>query len=539
MSIPLTGTGSFFQRLGRIGALLRALNQFRGQGVLYLTSLSGNGTTATATTLIPHGYTSSDTVTIAGCSTAGFNGSQTITVTSTTAFTFSNGTNATASAPFGYAYKTAGNRLSHLVALDNQIAAQYQSTDQNVIDTLYVNQVSYQQIHSSMEQYLTGLAQATLLQMAADDAPQPDATVATALKYLIAQMVGNSDSVKKPTVAVSSAAGGSNTGTGVLAVSSTGKDGLQLDYLFAEALVATCTSDAQVGSTAGQEPFSVAGVVAESNELQWDFPLGSGASTTLTTVDANLNNTGGNVLQNSGWATFTTTDTPDNWPIATGSAGTSVKQATGSNVYRGTSALSFVGDGAELTSIQQPFNTTPSTAAGFGGTSYQPLPNTVYALSLNHKVSASASSGVLQVALVDGSGSVINDAAGTANSFTVDLTTLSTSFSNTTGFFRTPAVLPTTIKLRLKLTTALQSGKTAYLSNLAMTPATQLYSGGPFAAIFAGSVNFISLDKFTVTVKNKYDSQFQLLMESLFGMRALGLQIPSASSPTVADTLIA
>lgn len=53
-----------------------------------ITSITSSGTTATVTTSAAHGYSTSNSVAIAGASVAGFNGAFTITVTSTTTFTY-------------------------------------------------------------------------------------------------------------------------------------------------------------------------------------------------------------------------------------------------------------------------------------------------------------------------------------------------------------------------------------------------------------------------------------------------------------------
>lgn len=60
------------------------------------TSIVGNGTTATVVTTAAHGYATGNTVVITGAVNAGFNGTFTITVTNTTTFTFASAVNATA-----------------------------------------------------------------------------------------------------------------------------------------------------------------------------------------------------------------------------------------------------------------------------------------------------------------------------------------------------------------------------------------------------------------------------------------------------------
>lgn len=428
--------------------------------------------------------------------------------------------------------------------IDN-INAQYASWP-DIIAQLYANRDSYRTIHATYAQYLQTLAQQTTITRVNADTPLAQQTLVAALKVLIAQMKAASASVTRPTVSASVTAG-TNTGTGTPQASITDVSGVQMDYIFNENVSAVCTLDAQSGSaTAGQEQFTITGAAAESSTTMWDWPLGSGASITLNATDALVDySTGGgsgpNVLQNGSFKTFSNANAPDNWPIATGTAGTTVLQATGGNVYKGSSGMAFAGNGSELTSIQMPFATTPSTILGQGGSAYVVQPSTVYALNLYVKMSATPVAGVLEVALVDGSGNIVNDAAGTQNKITLSLPSISTSWVNLSTFFRTPAVNPTTTpayKLRIRLSTALDNAKTVYFGHVALVPCGRIYAGGPQIALFSGATNFILGDSFTVAVANNYGSKWAQVLDQFFGLKQLGLLIPSSGSPTLPDSMV-
>jgi hypothetical protein len=431
--------------------------------------------------------------------------------------------------------------LKSVGVLTDGVQDQYEAARSDLVTGLYAARDTYRGAHGQVAQYLKGLAQDTLVEMVNDDSPLASKTVALALAELIDQMDTAAASVSRPTVSVSVTAGGSNTGTGVCVASVTGADGVQLDYVFDEVIVARATADAQAGtSTAGQEPFTATAPAAQTDALKWDWPDGSGGQVQMTAVDAASNNSGGNVLQNSSWATFTTANTPDNWPIAVGTAGTHILQASGSNAYKGSSGLAFVGNASTLPEIAQPFNTTPSTTAGAGGTSYRILPQTVYMLNVWHKVSDNLATGTFTISLVDGSGTVINDDEGAANTLTITVDSLTTSWSNSTAVFRTPSVLPATVKLRIRNSSgAALSAHTLYLDHLALTAATRLYTGGPYAAIFSGATEFVTGDKFSIDVNNNYGSKWALFLERTFSLRQLGLRVPSSGSPTIDDTLFA
>lgn len=468
MTIPLTGTGGLFTRLGKIGGALNNINKFLGT-----TDISAGG------------------------------------------------------------LKAVGPAI-------DAIFGQFESADQLLVSGLYPARDAYRGVHNSMTAYLQSLAQATVIQMANDDSPLTNPTLANALTLLIQQMTGV-DSVPQPTVSASASGASGNIGKGVLAASVLGPKGVQQDYAYAEAITATCTADGQGTGTAGRETFSVTSPAAESNPLAWDWPLGTAINTTLSAVDATVDNSGGNILQNGSFKTWTNPSVgPDNWLILGGPVGTNVTQATGSNVYKGNTGLAFVGTGGTPASITQPFAATLSTAGNSGGTTATLKPLTVYAVNLYLKVSSVPAAGVLAVELTDGSNTIVADAAGNNNAGTVTLSGTTTSFVAHSFFFRTPAVIPATgFRLRLRLSTDIDSGKTLYLGHLAVHPADLLYAGGPYVGLFSGNPNFILGDYITLTVSNAHDSAWQFLADRLFNMRSLGLQLPSSGSPTILDSLIA
>jgi len=407
-------------------------------------------------------------------------------------------------------------------AIDN-INAQFASANQQLVDGLYSQRDSYRGVHGGMKSYLKSLAQATLIKMVDDDVTLTTYDLPTAIAILIGQMEGVA-SVPKPTVSASVATVAAN-GDAVLLASILGPDGLQRDYPFAEVLDVVCNADSQTGGTRYVEQFSVAGDVAQADPLSWDWPKGSGAQTSLTAVDAAI--AGPSLLTNGDFENFSVANTPDNWTIAVGVAGTDIFSAGGSDAFTGVNGLRYKGTGGgPLTEIYQAVSL---------------LPSTVYAINCWLKKTTSLAAGVLEIDLHDGT-SVIADAQSVDNKITKTLSTLGTSHAPFSGFFRTPAVLPATTRLRIKATTALTSGESMYLDRLAIVPATELYTGGPFAAIFSGATKTVVNDAYTITVANDAmsgaGSGWQKLAERFFGMRALGKQLPSDGSPTLSDALI-
>lgn len=416
------------------------------------------------------------------------------------------------------------------------IRAQYNTADQQVADNLYLQiRDSARAAMSPALTSMVSLAQTTLIEMAHASVPLNQKTVSAAMTVLIAQMVRNSDTVKANTVSASVTTGSANTGTAICIASLVNAAGKTMEYVHAENITLTAITDSQSGATAGRETWRATSPVAQSDPLMWNWPLGSGQSVTLT---ANAVDGSAQKLVNSDFEDWTVTNIPDYWTIAVGAATTQVARAA--TPYSGTYSLSLIGDGSTLTELRQEFND------GTNGTSYKLLPSTVYALNYWCKCSATPGAGVLTHSLINSSGTVINDDAGTANTITKDLTGVSTTWVPVSGFFRTPSVMPADpLYLRTKLTTALPSSRTVYIDDITMVIPTQFYAGGPYLAVFPGSVATVKNDTFSVAVANDWygpanptGPKFQAFFQQAFGMRSLGMQLPSSASNTINENLV-
>jgi hypothetical protein len=259
----------------------------------------------------------------------------------------------------------------------------------------------------------------------------------------------------------------------------------------------------------------------------------------LAAVSGFTNGSGGpaNWLFNGSFETWSPTGGPSalptSWHVKTGVLGTTILQSS-SVFYDGIYSLEFLGDGAEHTCMYQQF----STQSGNFDTNSKVYPNNLFIVNMFVSVSSAPAAGVLRVALSDGT-NPINDNSGAPDSFTVNLTTLTTSWIPVSGVFRTPNDLPAIVELELKLTTALSNGVSLYMDRIAFVQPSQMYKGGPFISIFSGNINMIQGDSMTFTISNNYGGGFQTLFNKLFAMRNLGLILPSSTTPTISDSLIA
>lgn len=200
-------------------------------------------------------------------------------------------------------------------------------------------------------------------------------------------------------------------------------------------------------------------------------------------------------------------------------------------VLAGSYALEVLGDGATLTTIQQQLSGL--------------APNTSYAISLWAICDSVPAAGVVAVDLVDGiGGSVINDAQSNANSLSFNASALTTSWQHLSALqasecsFRTPAVLPALTFLRIHLTTSITNAKNMFLDQVALVPFSELYSGGPSIAVFAGGKAFASGDTFTLTPTNNRAGVLREWMNRNMALDAKELLLPSSASPSVPDSVV-
>lgn len=379
------------------------------------------------------------------------------------------------------------------------------------------------------------MARDTLLEMVKADNRGAGATVADALRYVIRQMVADGDSLQDAIVSTAATAfPAGNVGDGVLVSSALTGEGYPEELILPEQLVVTCTASSYAGTaTSGRERFRALGGTPAADRLGYDWPNGSGADVSLLAVYPDAAD---DVLTGSGFETFTTANTPDNWAIVTGSAGTEVlKEDT--TVYSGSHAVKVVGS-ATLTEISQTFGSAAGTTAVLASL-------TPYAFSMRYRLSGVPAAGVLKVQLTDAGGTVLTDVAGNSNELSVTLSAASAgSWLTLSGVFRIRnGLVPGAYRLRVKLTTALSVGTDLFLDHLCLARMVRLYEGGPYLRHLAGVTPFAVGDGHTLDVANDRggasdNATFHALADRLFGLRELGIRFPTSATPTIDDSLI-
>lgn len=440
-----------------------------------------------------------------------------------------------------------GTQLQAMTNTTTGVVAQYngESDIQAEMGSAYIGLLNGEGTVASVAQQI---AQDTLNRMVFRDQPRiaqnlQSLNITDSISELIRQMQIQGASVLAQTITATPSTSlthlGSFTGVGTGIISASFRrpvDGLVLENIFAEAVLFTCTQDSYIGGAiAGNEGITVTGVGSEDNPFAFDWPLGSNASAFLNVIDGNADNSSGNLLTNSGFNAFTS-NVPTNWHLTVGTDGIDIdKEVT--LVYDGTAAIRFFGAGTPNVTLQQQFGVdTPGQLA----------PLTQYGFNIFARREAiAAGAGILTIALVDQNGTIINDQGGNPNSFTINLSTLTTNYVAFNAAFRTPLILPTSQFIQMRITTPLTINRSVYVDKAAFGPMTQLYVGGPYLAVWAGNQPFTVRDYGTMTFTNSRGAAgtlntWQTVFSLLLPQAAQGeFLLPSAPIPTISDNLLA
>lgn len=270
-----------------------------------------------------------------------------------------------------------------------------------------------------------------------------------------------------------------------------------------ETMQLICTADSITGRTAeGAELWSWTGGPAYQ-VFDWHAE-GSGPGPGLQTAHAVT------TVPNLSWENFSVANTPDNWTIVTGAAGTDIFQETSAaNVYRGTSALKFLGTGNTMPAIKY---TIP--AGLLNG-------RCRYLFTTRAKIAGVVGGGNLQVVFT-GTGY----SAGGSEQILQSLNGIGASYGLYQFWLNTPAVIPSDFAINIRVTGVnLGNGGTLWLDSGSFSPVT--YFGGVNAQVVSGSTPWAQGDRLTFTVQNTTTGLFQD-----YARRSLKIQWPSKNDGT-------
>lgn len=278
-----------------------------------------------------------------------------------------------------------------------------------------------------------------------------------------------------------------------------------------ELMTLTCIADEDTsGTPEGQEIFLWEGQPTTNGTFGWKTE-GSGVSVQLSTIQA------AETLANRNFESWDGANTPGNWTIEAGVAGTDVIQETADvDVFRGTSALKLVGNGFDIRLLQE----LPSAAGSFL------VPN----LQLYYGVyvkAAGVTSGTLTIRMESPSGDYVASASEEIVLNAAALGAL-TNYTLQSFFLPLDASLPEDLRWVIRYE-GTPDGE-VWIDSMGLSPLT--YANGIGLAINAGSSSFVLNDRFTIQIDN-VEGMFQK-----FFRRRFQFQLPQSISPSISDSLI-
>jgi hypothetical protein len=429
-----------------------------------------------------------------------------------------------------------GTSANSLSAEMEDVVDEYNSVDMHmaqdftVKDAILAQQKNAANIYSS----ISNIAKRTVIEMVDNDTELNQKTIQQAIEELNEQS-GISKDVKGNVFTVGgddSPTTVAGTGDGKYFTSSENGEGKKFQNLRTGSTRLECIKDAQVSGTAGREVFSTLSDRAISDIRDPEWPGGYGTSHSIAVSDPayqQQNSVGRNMLANGNFETFTVSNTPDNWTVATGTIGTTITEE-GTVVHRGSKALEFVGNGSQLTEITQTFDTAGQTTAKM-------RPETRYGLCFWVRVDSTISAGVLTV--------TVQDASGVLDTATIAVTLSGLTDDTWTPkcvTFSTPAVLSTSHKVSVKLTTAATNTGHIYIDGLQVIRMQHLTDSSSFhITIIPGATDFVVDDYVKLGLSKPTTGKFQTFCNKFLGLDKLGLQLKYVvdGSETAADSLIA
>jgi len=437
-----------------------------------------------------------------------------------------------------YTHQTSAS--AGLAAEIEDVVDEYNSADMQYAQdfTLKDANLTWQLASASIYTAVSNIARATVIGMVDDDTTLNAKNLDTALDELFDQM-GTSYDVKGNVFTITGYDDGGvviSSGKGYYITSHRNGEGKTFQNLRADVTKLICIRDAQVSGTAGRETFRMLGEKAISDIRDPGFPGGYGQNNAISVSDPSYSQQsapGKNMLANSDFEDFSVADTPDNWTLVVGVAGTGINEES-TLAHRGSKCLELLGDvSGTLLHLKQQFNTA-------GQSTVKIRPETRYGVSFWTHRETGVTGGVLRVSLKDGSGNIL-DAGSAALSVTLTGDTVDT-WTHHSFTFSTPLDLPAAVVMHVELTTALTTTKKLYVDGLQMFRMQHLTNASSFhIAVVPGADDFIVDDEAKITVAKSTTGIMQTRLNQFLGLEALGKQFPyqEDGSETAADSLIA
>ena len=384
----------------------------------------------------------------------------------------------------------------------------------------------------------------TLIDTVDDNYSIPKRNTYEAVAELVRQMIADSKTVDGNTITVgSTSAGGSNVGTGTFVFSEIAPvldraknrpGNIAIQTIKSETITARCEEDSTARTTPeGGEKFRVFGQ-RDENSMHEDWPQGSGSRMTISAASPRVNGgrgPGRNILHNSDFEEFTT-NVPDHWTLATGTAGTHVF-AAGAGATQ-SNALRFVGDGSTNPKLTQTLRTT-------NGTLGQLNTDKPYTISFFAKYATARPGQTLRISITS-DGSTVHNAGviGRQMQITLASAAITTSYALYSVKCFTPLSIGKNSIVTIDFGGNVDNTAEVFIDDLVIAQMNSMGQGLGSVQVIPGVTAYRTGDEFTAAITNNNEGAIQNEFDRFFGMERLGLALPGnvAGGENIADTLI-
>jgi len=414
-----------------------------------------------------------------------------------------------------------------LEARVNTIYAQYTTYGPENVTGIFDARNSDADSQNGWINYLKTLISDAIVTEVQLDRVLPSPSLTYAIPEWVRQMRIAGDSFQDCPATLAVSAVGVPTGTYTFVTSSKDGTGVGSDLCIPDVYLVTVTADNENGGTRWAETFGVVGKAAAPDPATYLYPTGSGVNTSVAAIDPAAGSTLTTDPSFENW----TSNTPDDWTIASGVAGSTVFKVAddprdGSDGF----ALRFVGNGTNVLKIRQVVTVSAAT---------------VYDVYFRvKKVTDPGTDWGVTVRLVDTStGTAVSGSSvlsATAASVAANWTNI------VTGTIVTPATMPLETAIEIVFsqygapTTAAANTAECYVDWVNIVEPTSLYAAGPNLSIWSGTTEGVNGDTwtYTVTLGAAVDTFMIRGMDRLLGLSSYTVRIPTAGSPTQLDSLI-
>jgi len=411
------------------------------------------------------------------------------------------------------------------------------------IGSLALNQPGHRRSLTGLSSDLVEAAQRCLIETTDANFNLRDRTVRGAVEELVRQMIADSETVDRSAITVGSlTAGASNYGTGTMLLSATSPNldaignrhgNLQVETIRSETIFARCEVDsAGRYISEASERFRIYGQ-RPVDRYDADWPGGSGADTTVDAVSPRKNGgstAGQQVLANGDFEDWKS-NAPLRWTIASGIAGTHIL-AAGSG-FTQSDALKIVGDGSTTVNLSQTLGTTAGSTGRLN-------PDRPYSISFAAKYATLAPGVNTIVEIVDAGGTVYESAAiGREARLSVASGSLTTSWQLFSGTCFLPPEIAKGSKVVVRTSGNVANTSEVFVDDVTVAEMYPLGRGNGYVQILPGATPYRKGDEYQRAFTNNEAGQVGLYCDRFFGLAGMGLALPSSSSPTILDSVIA